>query len=220
MSTITVYGIPGSPYVRMPLIACEEKGVPWRLHTLTLEGPKQPEHLARHPFGRVPAIEHDGWRLYETQAILRYIDQAFTGPKLTPADARATARMSQVMNIVDWYVHPSLSGAINWNLVIAPMFGLPSDLEAVKAAMPLGRTSLEVLNDLLGDQPFFSGEQISLADIMVFPHLEFVPMTDEGRRLLANAPRLAPWIERMSERPSAKRTTMQALTEPSQSKAA
>jgi glutathione S-transferase len=220
MSTITVYSIPGSPYGRMPLMACEEKGVPWRLHALSLDEVKRPEHLARHPFGRIPAIEHEGWDLYETQAILRYIDQVFEGPSLTPAEPRAMARMSQVMNIVDCYAAPSLSNAIGWNLIIAPMFGLPSDLEAVTAAMPLGRTSVDVLETLLGDRPFFVGGQLSLADIMVFPHLEFVPMTPQGRELLANAPRLSAWIERISERPSATKTTMQVLAEPSQSEAA
>jgi glutathione S-transferase len=105
--TIVAYGIPGSPYLRQPLLACEEKGVPWRLEALAMGEHKQPGYLARQPFGRIPAIEHDGFRLYEAQAILRYIDRAFDGPSLTPSDPKAAARMDQVMNIMDWYVMPS-----------------------------------------------------------------------------------------------------------------
>ena len=58
-----------------------------------------------------PAIEHGDFRLYECQAILRYIDAAFDGPRLTPLEPKAMARMSQVLNILDWYVMPSLTGA-------------------------------------------------------------------------------------------------------------
>ena len=65
---------------------------------------KTPAHLVRHPFGRVPTIDHDGFALYETQAIIRYVDAAFAGPALhARAMARATARMNQLIGIVDWY---------------------------------------------------------------------------------------------------------------------
>ena len=80
MSELIVYGVPGSPFVRAPLIACEEKGAPWRLVPLGPGESRQPAHLARHPFGRVPAVEHESFGFYETQAILRYIDQMFRVP--------------------------------------------------------------------------------------------------------------------------------------------
>ena len=104
MSPIIVHGIPGSPYVRMPLLACEEKGAPYRLAAMPFGTTKTPEHLARHPFGRIPVIEHDGFWLYESDAIIRYIDQVFPGPSLVPSDPKAQARMNQVMGIVDCYV--------------------------------------------------------------------------------------------------------------------
>lgn len=208
---LTVYGVPGSPYVRMPLIACEEKGVAWRLHRLALGENRSEAHLRRHPFGKVPAIEHEGWRLYETQAILRNIDAAFPGPSLTPAAPRAMARMSQTMNIVDCYAAPSLSAELGWNLVVAPMFGLPGDREAALAALPRCRQALEALDDLLGEQPFFCGDALSLADVMVAPHLDFTPMSPEGRRLLDETPRLVAWLDRVRRRPSFAATAWQAL---------
>lgn len=210
MATIIVHGIPGSPYVRMPMLACEEKGVNWRLARMAFGDGQTPEHLKRHPFGRIPAIEHDGFSLYECQAILRYIDAAFEGPSLTPADPKAMARMSQVMNIIDWYVMPSLTAGIAWNRIVAPMFGRPVDEAAVAAAIPLARTSLRALEDILGGQRYFAGDDVSLADLMAVAHLEFVPGSPEGGELIAGSPLLA-WLDRMGERPSVRNTATQKL---------
>ena len=43
MSTIVIHGVPGSPYVRMPLLACEEKGVTWRLVPMRMGDARTPE---------------------------------------------------------------------------------------------------------------------------------------------------------------------------------
>ena len=77
MSEFVVYTVPGSPYARAVLATLEEKRVDYRLSPLAPAGIKSEPHLSRHPFGRMPAVEHDGFRLYETQAILRYIDRIF-----------------------------------------------------------------------------------------------------------------------------------------------
>ena len=108
----TIYGIPGSPFMRAVVAALVEKGQPWRVVPLAPGASKQPEHLARHPFGRIPAVEHDGFALYETQAVLRYIDQVFPEPALTPRDARAAARMNQAIGINDWYLFKSVGAGI------------------------------------------------------------------------------------------------------------
>jgi len=208
--TIVIHGIPGSPYVRMPILACEEKGVPWRLEVLGFGQQTSPEHLKRHPFGRIPAIEHDGFWLYEGQAILRYIDAAFDGPSLTPADPRRMARMSQVLNILDWYAMPSLTGAIAFNRVVKPILGRPVDEEAVKAALPLARTTVQALEELLGSQPYFTGDKVSLADLSAIAHLEMAAASAEGAELLAGSPLLG-WLERMAARPSVQKTTMQKM---------
>lgn len=211
MSTIIIHGVPGSPYVRIPLLACEEKGVAWRLAAMGMGDAKSPEHLARHPFARIPAMEHGDFRLYEAQAMIRYIDQVFEGPALTPADPRAQARMNQVMGIVDWYVMPSLSAAIGFNRVIKPTFGMPVDEAAVAAAVPMGRICVTALSDILGDKPYFTGDAVSLADLMAVAHLDFMALSPEGSELLAEAPALEAWLERMVSRSSARNTTMAVL---------
>ena len=89
MSDIVVYGVPGSPYLRSALLGLHEKQVPFRLAVLDgIAGARTEEHRRRHPFGRVPVLEHGDFGLYETQAILRYIDATFAGISLTEGCAR------------------------------------------------------------------------------------------------------------------------------------
>ena len=85
MSGMIVHGIPGSPYVRAALLTLEEKGAVYQLAAMALGTLKQQPHLSRHPFGRIPAFEHDGWMLYETRAIMRYIDAVVPGPHIGAA---------------------------------------------------------------------------------------------------------------------------------------
>jgi len=75
MSEIVVHSIPGSPFGRAVLVALEEKSARYRLVPVAPATLRTPGHLARHPFGRVPIMEHGDFRLYESQAILRYLDR-------------------------------------------------------------------------------------------------------------------------------------------------
>ncbi|HEY2682438.1 MAG TPA: glutathione S-transferase family protein [Steroidobacteraceae bacterium] len=210
MSDIIVHGIPGSPYVRIPLLACEEKGVSYRLVPLGLGESKSAAHLARHPFGRVPAIEHGEFKLYEAAAIVRYIDQVFDGPSLTPVAAQAQGRMNQVMNIVDWYVMPSISTGIGFNRVVRPLFGMPVVEAEVTAALPLARTCIETLSDFLGNNSYFGGLGVSLADLTAFAHLDIFALCAEGEAMMSGTP-LPKWLARMNGRESAKNTTWDRL---------
>lgn len=210
MAPIVVHGIPGSPYVRMPLLACEEKGAPYRIEVMQFGQARTPEYLAKHPFGRIPVIEHDGFWLYESQAIIRYVDQVFPGPSLTPKEPKAQARMNQVMGIVDWYVMPTVSSGIGWNRIIAPMIGAPVDEAAVAKAVPGAATCVRALEQLFGKQTFMAGESISLADLMLIAHLELFPTTPEGADIMKGSPLLA-WIERMGTRRSVQVTETRKL---------
>lgn len=102
MAAFVVHSVPGSPYGRSVLATLEEKGAAYRLQPVAPGGFRNEPHLSRHPFGKVPVIEHDGFVLYETQAILRYLDRIIPHPPLAPADARNVARMDQILNICDW----------------------------------------------------------------------------------------------------------------------
>src|SRR3954467_2873430 len=92
MSDPIVYGFPRSTYVNIVRLILTHKDVPYSFHDLEPVMGKQ-EHLALHPFDRVPILRHGDFTVYETSAIASYVDEAFPGPSLTPQDVRLRARM-------------------------------------------------------------------------------------------------------------------------------
>ena len=214
MSEFIVHTIPGSPFARAVLATLEEKAAPYRLAPVAPGTFQSPQHLARHPFGRVPVLEHDGFVLYETQAILRYLDRIKPSPALTPADPKRIARMDQVMNINDWYLFPGVGNVIVLHRVVGPkVMGLTPDEAAVAAAMPKARTVFSELARLLGVQPYFAGDEMSLADLLVAPAVAFFTATPEWAELGAPHPNLVAWLARMEARPSMKATTWERVSE-------
>jgi len=202
MSDIVVYGVPGSPFVRAVQMGLEEKGVAYRVEVVGPHEIKSAAHLARHPFGRVPAFAHGDFRLYETQAILRYLDQVFPEPALVPSDPRAAARMNQIIGINDWYFFPQAAAPIVFQRVVGPaLLGMPTDEAVVAAAVPTARTCIAELDRLLGEQRYLAGDQLSIADIMLAPQIDFLAATPEGKRLIEGT-RLKAWLARMNARAS------------------
>jgi glutathione S-transferase len=211
--TFIVHGIPGSPYVRSPLIALEEKRADYRLAPIGFGDNRTPEWRQWQPFGKIPAFEQDGMRFYETQAFLRYLDRVVPSPALSPSDPKALLRMDQMLNIVDSYVAKTVSAGLSFGRVVAPKFGMPVDEAAIAAAVPEAKITVDEIARLLGDDPYVAGEAISLADIHLICHLCLLPLYAEGQQLLAPHPNLAGWIERMESRPSLQATTWERLAE-------
>src|SRR5215470_8895651 len=212
-SGMIVHGVPGSPYVRAALLTLEEKGASYKLAAMAPGTLKQEPHLSRHPFGRIPAFEHDGWMLYETRAIMRYVDAVVPGPRLQPEEPRAAARMEQVMNITDWYVMPQVSRTITFNRVVAPRFGRPTDDEAVARALPEAKLCIAEISRLLDGHTWIAGDQLSLADLLLAPHLSMLSLAPEGREILQQHYDLAAWLARIEERPSMQATQRDRLLE-------
>ncbi len=202
MARPIVYGPAGSTYVWSTRLALAEKGVAHELVEVPFGEHRQEPHLSRHPFAKVPAFEHDGFALYETQAILRYIDEGFPVAPLQPTDLHQFARMNQIMGIVDAYAWPAIAGGILVNRVLAPRLGLPVDEAAVAAALPRARLCLSEIARLMGEQPYLAGERVSLADLMVIPLLYYFSRLPEGEAPIAEHPNLRAWIARMEERQS------------------
>ena len=202
MARPIVYGPALSTYVWSTRLALAEKGVAHELVEVPFGEHRQEPHLSLHPFAKVPAFEHDGFALYETQAILRYIDEGFPVAPLQPTDLHQFARMNQIMGIVDAYAWPSIAGGVLVNRFLRPRLGLPVDEAAVAAALPRARLCLAEIARLQGEQPFLAGERISLADLMVIPPLYYFSRVPDGEGPIAEHPGLVAWIERMAERQS------------------
>jgi glutathione S-transferase len=199
---ITIHGIFGSPFVRALRIALSEKNLAWGWAPFVLGAHKQEPYISRHPFGKIPAIDDDGFELYETQAMLRYIDRKAPEPALTPSDTQSLARMDQILAIVDCYLWPTACRPINFNRLIAPRIGMTPDEAAVAEGVPHATVAVAAIAKLQGRHEYLAGDALSLADIAVIPHLDGLSRTAEGAPLIEAHTALAAWLERMRARQS------------------
>lgn len=186
MSTMTLWGFNGSTYVRTLKMLFAEKAftdfeqIP--LNVLAGE-PRSAEHLARHPFGKVPVLDHDGLRLLETSAIARYLNDVLPGKSLVPASVKDRARMDMVIGIVDSYGYGSLlAGVAGYHLF--PDFVGGKDEAARAAGLAQGRKVLAFAMQTKGTSPFVAGD-LSLADLYLAPIAAYVAMTPDAPAVFA-----------------------------------
>jgi glutathione S-transferase len=208
MPPVKLFGLERSVYTRIARLALEEKGVSYSLHEIEIFGPNgvPPEHLRRHPFGRIPSLEHEGFSLYETAAIVRYVDEAFPGPALQPREARARARVNQIIGLLDSYAYRPMVWGVFVERVRVPLSGGKSDEARVAEAAAAANTSLAALTALVDCGTYLVGQQLTLADLHTFPILRYFSLAPEGRQLLAEYSVLQQWLARMLARPSVQRT--------------
>lgn len=208
MSQPVLHGAAYSVYVRAARMALAEKGVAYTLAPVDVFAPGGPpaEHLTRQPFGKIPAFEHDGFMLYETGAITRYVDEAFDGPPLQPADPRARARMTQAMGIQDNHVYPDLVWGLYVERSEAARQGRPVDAAKIARITPRAEICLAAL-ETLTDGAWLAGPTLTLADLHAAPMFALFLRTPEGEALLPRHPRLAAWWSAVSARPSFTATT-------------
>jgi glutathione S-transferase len=202
MADVTVYGFPISTYVNVVRLVLTHKGVPFDFHDLESEmgGPR---HLALHPFGRVPILDHAGFRLYETAAIAAYVDEAFTGPALQPTSAQPRARMNQWISALNGYYYPNIAFHLGHERLIYPALGIAPDEKVVAVALPRIATGLEVMErELEHGRDYLVDDRPTLADFFMLPTMTTLGLTGEGRSMLASKPRIAAWRERMEALPS------------------
>jgi glutathione S-transferase len=206
--SVKIYGVPGSPFMRAAMVGLEEKGAHYDLIPVSGPETKQAEHLARHPFGRVPAFEHDGFALYETQAILRYVDAAFPGPSLQPRDPKERARMDQLIGICDWYLFPQVGVTIAFQRIVKPLLmGGTPDEETIAKALPNAQRCYAVIAGFLHDR-FLTGGEPSIADIMIACQMSMLAATPECQAIIAKHVNLGEWLTRMEARPSMQQTDL------------
>jgi glutathione S-transferase len=208
MSDPVLYGLSRSVYTRIARLALEEKGVSYTLEEVEIFGSSgaPAEHLARQPFGRIPAFAHDGFMLYETGAITRYVDETFAGTRLQPQDARSRARMNQVIGIVDSYAYRPMVWGVFGTRIVAPRAGTEVNETIVAEALAKSRTCCFALQAILGTNRYFTGAELTLADLHALPILLYFSLTPEGVAALAAHPRLRAWLDNVAARPSVQRT--------------
>ena len=214
MPNFVVHSIPGSPYGRAVLATLEEKGASYRVAAVEAGTFAAEPHVSRHPFAKVPVLEHGDFSLYETQAILRYLDRVLPTPPLTPVDPKAAARMDQAMGVNDWYLFNGVANVILFQRVVGPrLMGLTPDEALIAQAMPKAETVFSELERLLSGKPYFTGEDVSLADILLASHIDFFLGTPEWDHLSSGRPEVADWLDRMNARPCMARTTWALVAE-------
>ena len=203
-----VFGAKYSVYVRIVRLSLAEKGIEYELVPIDIfaEGGHPGGYLSRHPFGRIPAFEHAEFPLYETSAIARYIDEAFEGPKLQPSGTRERARCNQLISIADNYTYPQLVWGIYVERVCKPGRGAVTDEAKIAAVLPKARVCLNAMSDLMGDNMWLAGPQLTLADLYAGPMFEYFLMAQEGKEMIQQHENLAAWWSRIAARPSMRAT--------------
>ena len=200
-----VYGFPRSTFVNIVRLALTHKDVPYTFHDLEPVMGKQ-EHLALHPFDRVPILRHDDFTVYETSAIVSYVDEAFGGPKLTPKDVRARGRMNQWISAVNSYYYPYMIYHVSHERRVFPELGIASDEKVVAHALPKIEVGLQVLENELGDgRDYLLGFQLTLADFYLLPSTYAFGLTEEGKRMYPKYPAFCRWRDRMEALPTVRR---------------
>ncbi|MEN3147124.1 glutathione S-transferase N-terminal domain-containing protein [Neorhizobium sp. IRAMC:178] len=202
-----LFGADYSVYVRTVRLVLLEKSVDHELVPVDVfaSGGPPASYLERQPFGRIPAFEDGDFKLYETGAITRYVDEAFDGPALQTDTPRIRARMNQMIGIADSYVYPTLVWGIYVEQVSKPANGRQTDAARLTAALERAPTCLKALADLQ-NSAWLCGDGISLADLHLAPMIDYFMKSPVANDLLGKHSGLMSWWERVSVRPSMLKT--------------
>lgn len=193
-----LYGFDGSTYVRTVRMVLADKGIDYdQVPVNVLDGePRQPEHLARHPFGKVPVLDIDGLRIRETDAICRYLEDIAPEPALTPKDAKARARMNEAIGLIGSYGYGALVGVAGYHLFPDLIGG--QDEEARKQAIADSKTLLQLLMNNGDGAKWLAGDAPTLADYFLGPILFYVSLTPDADAVLS-VPGVKAWFEAMQD---------------------
>jgi len=201
-----LYGRPFSVYVRCVRLCLHEKGLDYDLvHVDPFSEAGLPDwYGALHAFAKMPAFEDGEVRLYESDAIQRYLEARYPEPPLLPSDPAAIARAAQAMRVMDSYAYP----AMVWTVFIQDRRDgagwLPRDKAVAQSA-----TVLAELDRWLADGPYLAGDALSLADTHFLPTLDLFAMTEVGARMIEARPAVHAWWQRLRARPSATATAFE-----------
>ena len=199
MSDLKLYGFPASSYVRTARLALEEKNVAYEMVPVQIGSP---ENLALQPFGKIPALSHGDFHIYETAAICRYVDEAFDGSALQPPDVKGCALMEQWISAANAYYDRDMIRAVVLERFAPRLFGREANEAKIAEAMPRIARQMEVLEAWLDERAYLAGDPVSIADFFMVPIIGYFQMTPEGGPLCEGAASVMRWWDKMSSRPS------------------
>jgi glutathione S-transferase len=195
-----IYGLPTSSCTLKVLMVLGEKGREAELIPVDLGkgAHKEAAHLKLHPFGVIPVLDDDGFLLYESRAIARYLDQKLPGTALVPADVKAKARMEQWISVEQSYLTPPMLTLVHQRF-LGPMQGKSPDEAVVARALEDADKALRVADQALAAQEYFAGGTFSLADVFWMPCIQHLYLAQAGD-LVANNRHVATWWKNVTSR--------------------
>ena len=214
MADIELHGPANSSFVCAARVALEEKGVLYTLiepDILRHRGFRLAD-LLRYLAAQQPRLVEGGFALFDCESILRYVDEAYQGPALQPADPKTRAMMVEIQAVIRDYLHPPAIGRIATQRLFAPFLGSPTDTRIVEEAVPPMTDALAAIEQLSlaahdGEKSeLLIGPQVTLADIALMPIVAYLTMTPEGQKAVAASRRLSRWWLSVSRRPSLARS--------------
>jgi glutathione S-transferase len=205
--SLTFYYGSGSPYAWKVWLTLEHKAIPYEFRLLSFDrgDTKAPAFLAVNPRGRVPTIVDDGFALWESGAIVEYLEERYAQNPLLPKDAKGRATARRLAAEADSYLGP----------VVGRLAELALYSETPVEAGEIDKAKSEVLAELASWErqmtgPYFLGA-LSLADFAVFPHLRLLRRIEDRKpgNGLPNdrlPPKLAAWIKQIEGLPYYEKT--------------
>jgi len=199
--TIIIYGAAASSFVRTTRMAAHEKGLTYELAQIgdgTLGALGSPEHRKLHPFGKIPAFTDGKVTLWESMAICRYMDEAYEGKPLQPADVLERARMEQwISAALDYVIPQAVRNYVQQYIFPSGPDGQP-DMEKITAAKPKIREAMLIMDDQLKGRTWLAGDGVSLADLLYAPVLNYVGQMPDGMEAFDGCENLYRWWEAVS----------------------
>ncbi|KAK0123671.1 hypothetical protein ONS95_008683 [Cadophora gregata] len=209
---ITVHGSPYSTCTQRVFTALAEKGVEAELRAINFATGehKQPEFLKLQPFGKVPVLDDDGYLVFESRAIAKYIAKKYAGQgtKLIPdeGDLKAYGLFEQACSIEQSYFDGPAS-AICFEKMFKGMKGLgATDEEAVKRHAASLDDAFAVYEVILGKQKYLAGDELTLADLFHLPYGKMVKGLGFAD-IFAKYPNVNKWFEALEARASWQKAT-------------
>lgn len=203
---ITFYCGSGSPFAWKVWLVLEHKKLAYDLKVLSFQAGdlKKPEFLAINPRGKVPALVENGVRLYESSAIVEYLEDAHPEPTVLPGDAAARALARRIANEADSYLYPAVR-----RLMVETLFKPNGDGDAAVIAEARKALDAELGRfEAFAEREYLAGQVISLADFAAYPMLAIVKRIEQKqpKSSVALPSRLATWTKRIEALPYFGRT--------------